>query len=77
MIEIKNLLQKELDAELVLLYYYRVAVDHYILNPTIIRIYNKEIIRIVTTDKQEIRIGMETLQKAIEASRIILSRLVN
>ena len=71
----EELLREELDVELNLLYTYRVAVDHYILNPTIIQIYNREIVRLMTRDRQEVHIGINVLRKAIEAARTILKQI--
>jgi len=71
----EELLREELDVELNLLYTYRIATDHYVLNPTIIQIYNKEIVRLMTRDRLEIHIGMNALRKAVEAAKTILKQI--
>jgi len=58
----EELLNKGLDREKLSLYIYRVASDHYILNPTIIRIYNEEMIKILG-DKLRINIDKYSLKK--------------
>jgi len=70
----ESLLSEGLDAELLLLYTYRVAVDHYVLNPTMIQIYNEEIARYVS-QRTKVHITITILKKAVEAAKTILSQI--
>jgi len=69
------LLKRKLDKELILLYTLRTAVDHYMLNPTIIEVQNKELRRIISKRRIEVSISIEKLKKAIMFSRRILEHI--
>lgn len=70
----EELLGKGLDAELVLLYTYRVAADHYTLNPTVIRVYGDEMVARLPR-QLSVRIGIKILENAIEAAEEILKNI--
>ena len=70
----EELLSKNLDREIASLYIYRVASDHYILNPTIIRIYNEEMIKLIG-EKLKININRYSLKKAMESAEEILKKI--
>ena len=69
-----ELLSKGLDAEVVLLYIYRVAADHYLLNPTRIEIFNKAL-RIKFGYIFQCKITLGILTKIIQATRNILAQI--
>lgn len=69
-----EMLGKGLDAELVFLYVHRVAADHYVLNPTDIKVYGEEI-AVRLPRKLSVHISVETLEKAIEAAEEILKNI--
>jgi len=68
-----ELLRKGLDAEIILLYTYHVAVDHYTLNPTIIRIFDRALKKLGRVFRCKITSGI--LTKIIQAARNILAQI--
>jgi len=68
----EELLGRDLDRDVVLLYILRTASDHYVLNPTIIEIQNKEMIALLHRDKLEVRITAKALRNALNSSKAIL-----
>lgn len=71
----RDLLKMGLDAELIILFQCRVAVDHYIMNPASISIYNQEIINVLGKQKTSITIDKKILNKVINASKSIIYEL--
>jgi len=69
----QDLLSKGLDAQILLLYTYRIAVDHYTLNPTVIRVYEAR--RLGIKEKIPCNISEEALRRAVEAAREVLRHL--
>jgi hypothetical protein len=70
---VEDMISNALDAEIKLLHTYRIASDHYALNPTIIKHEGKaeEFFGI----REEVKIDRSTLKKAIESAEEILKVL--
>jgi len=71
----EELLGKGLDKDVVLLYTLRTASDHYVLNPTIIEIQNKEIITLLHKDRLKIHLTVKALKNVLNSSKIILKSI--
>ena len=70
----EELLNRGLDAELVLLYAHRVAADHYVLNPTVIKVYGEEM-AVRLSRRLSVHITIEVLERAVEAAEEILKNV--
>jgi len=73
---LQDMISSALDREIIFLHVYRVASDHYALNPTIVKIYGEEK-RIIGKKKIEVKIDREALKKAIDSAEEILKALTN
>ncbi|MFA4720621.1 hypothetical protein [Pyrococcus kukulkanii] len=67
---VKDMISNSLDAEIKLLHTYRIASDHYALNPTIIK--HEGSAREFFGIREEVRIDKTALRKAIESAEEIL-----
>ena len=67
----EDMLKEGLDAEVVFLYTYRTASDHYVLNPTIIEVFNKALEKILGK-RARARIDKTSLERAIESAEEIV-----
>jgi len=70
----RDLLNKGLDREIIYLYTCRVAADHYTLNPTKIKIFNKEIQQTIGKTI-EISISPQDTEHALQVAKIILNNI--
>jgi len=71
----RDLLKMGLDAEIIILFQCRVAVDHYIMNPASINIYNQEIVNALGMQKTSLAINRKILNRVISASKSIIKSL--
>lgn len=69
----KEILSVGLDPEVVTLFQYRVAVDHYVMNPANIHIFNPEIMQMLGRRKTKLKIDLLALRRVLESSKTIVS----
>ena len=72
----RELLKVGLDPEVVTLFQYRVAVDHYIMNPTSIHVFNPEIVQMLGRKKIALKIDLLALHRVLESSKTIVSHIL-
>ncbi len=72
---IRELLENGYDAEIISLYLYRTAADHYIDNPTTIEIQDKWVSKKLSTKKTKVSLNKDSLKRSIEAAMDILDFL--
>jgi hypothetical protein len=65
-----DMVSKGLEKEMFILYLYRVAVDHYTLNPTYVTLTSSPWKRLRPV---KVRIGMERLREVIDAAKKVLA----
>lgn len=71
---IKSMLARGLERDILFIYVRRVAADHYILNPTVVEIWEKEL-RQKFGDKIQVSINPSDLQEALRAAKEILAAI--
>lgn len=71
----RTLIENNLGPQIVLLYKYRVLVDHYLLDPNIIEVWDKEVAKIIREDKIKVNINESILEKIINSAKEILNWL--
>ena len=72
----QELLDKGLDKDVVLLSTLRTAADHYMLNPTIIEVWDRNISALVGR-RLNVHISVNVLKNVLRSSKIILKSLQN
>ncbi|WP_457751707.1 hypothetical protein [Thermococcus sp.] len=70
----EELLQKGFDAQIIALYKFRTAADHYIENPTIIEVQGETLVNQLGK-KVKVTLNRDNLEKSIEAAQDILKFL--
>jgi len=71
---VKNMLDKGLDRSIIFIYLHRTMADHYVLNPTVVRIWEKELP--IPEERVPVSLKPRDLTVALKAAKELLKTMV-